>query len=373
MLSVEETNQYQRHLSLPSFGIAAQEKLKCSSVLVIGAGGLGCPALQYLAAAGVGKIGIVDEDIIESSNLQRQVLFSQDNVGKPKAEIAAIKLRGMNPYIEIHSHIVRFTARNAESLVKEYDIILDGTDNFSSRYLINDACVLFDKVLIYGAIYQFEGQVSVFNYKNGPTYRCLFPNPPSSNALPSCSEVGVLGVLPGIIGSFQALESIKVITGVGIPLSGKVMLYNALDQKTRLIGLKSQLDRRKNISLEDSSSSCSVNIKEETDQMIFESEPNEFFKMLNEDKGILVLDVREDWERAMSKISPSVHIPLSEFNSTHGVNLSGDPKEKNVLVYCKAGVRSRMACESLKAQGFKKLYNLSGGILQWEADGFPLD
>ena len=168
----------------------------------------------------------------------------------------------MNPFINIQAHVVRFSVENAESLLDGYDIILDGTDNFPSRYLINDACVLFDKVLIYGAIYQFEGQVSVFNYKNGPTYRCLFPNPPSSNALPSCSEVGVLGVLPGIIGSFQALESIKVITGVGTPLSGRVLLYSALDQKTRLIGLKSQLDRRKNISLEESSSSCSFKIKE---------------------------------------------------------------------------------------------------------------
>lgn len=374
MLSVEEKNQYQRHLSLPSFGIAAQEKLKCASVLVIGAGGLGCPALQYLAAAGVGKIGIVDEDIVESSNLQRQVLFSQDNVGKPKAEIAAIKLRSMNPHIEIHSYIVRFKAANAESLLKEYDIILDGTDNFLSRYLINDASVLFNKVLIYGAIYQFEGQVSVFNYKNGPTYRCLFPNPPSSNALPSCSEIGVLGVLPGIIGSFQALESIKVITGVGSPLSGRVLLYNALDQKTRLIVLKPQLDRCKITSLEEKKiSNCSNKISEETDHMIIESEPNDFFKMLREDKCAIVLDVREGWEREMSKILPSVHIPLSEFNSANEVSLSSDSKEQNVLVYCKAGVRSRMACESLKAQGFKKLYNLSGGILQWEAEGFPLD
>lgn len=370
MLSIEEINQYQRHLSLPSFGSVAQEKLKCASVLVIGAGGLGCPALQYLSAAGVGKIGIVDNDVVESSNLQRQILFSRDDVGKFKAEVAALKLSRMNPFIKIQAHVVRFTVENAESLLDGYDIILDGTDNFSSRYLINDASILFDKILIYGAIYQFEGQLSVFNYKDGPTYRCLFPNPPSSAALPNCSEVGVLGVLPGIIGNFQALEAIKVITQIAEPLSGKVLLYDALTQKSQLLTLKPQKRSREITELKENPVNCSTNLDNE---MITEIMPQDFFKMIKENKEILVVDVREDWERVISKISPSVHIPLGEFTSIEGPPLPIESKDSNILIYCKAGVRSRMACESLENKGFQNLFNLSGGILNWEEQGLPLN
>jgi len=369
MFSIEEKNQYQRHLSLPSFGSIAQGKLKASSVLVIGAGGLGCPALQYLTAAGVGRIGIVDDDVVEVSNLQRQILFNQDDLGDFKAKIAAVKLGRMNPYINIQPHVVRFDAGNAESLMDSYDIILDGTDNFSSRYLINDACILFDKILIYGAIYQFEGQLSVFNYKNGPTYRCLFPEPPSSKVLPSCSEVGVLGVLPGIIGNFQALEAIKVITEIGEPLSGKVLLYDALTQKSQLLTLKPLVKSREITALKENSINCS---SKKSDEMIVEIKPNDFFKMIKDVKDLLVVDVRENWEREMSKISPSVHIPLGDFTSSGGPNLPSESKDSNIVIYCKAGVRSRMACEALREKGFQKLFNLTGGILNWESEGHPL-
>ena len=370
MLSGEEISQYQRHLSLPSFGSVAQGKLKCASVLVIGAGGLGCPALQYLTAAGVGKIGIVDNDVVEVSNLQRQILFSRDDLGQFKAEVAVMKLSRMNPFINIQAHVVRFSAENAESLLNGYDIILDGTDNFPSRYLINDASILFDKILIYGAIYQFEGQLSVFNYKGGPTYRCLFPEPPGAEALPSCSEVGVLGVLPGIIGNFQALEAIKVIAQIGEPLSGKVLLYDALNQKSQLLTLKSQKKSREITELKENPVNCLTNIDK---KMIKEIMPQDFFKMIKEEQEILVLDVREDWEREISKISPSFHIPLGEFTSIEGPHLPTESKDANIVIYCKAGVRSRMACESLENKGFQNLFNLTGGILNWEEQGLPLN
>jgi adenylyltransferase/sulfurtransferase len=369
MFSIEEKNQYQRHLSLPSFGSVAQGKLKTSSVLVIGVGGLGCPALQYLAAAGVGRIGIVDDDVVEVSNLQRQILFNLDDLGGFKSEIAAVKLGRMNPYIIIETHTVRFDAGNAKTLMDSYDIILDGTDNFTSRYLINDACILFDKILIYGAIYQFEGQLSVFNFKNGPTYRCLFPEPPRATVLPNCSEVGVLGVLPGIIGNFQALEAIKVITEIGEPLSGKVLIYDALTQKSQILSLKPLVKSREITELKENLMNCS---SKKNDEMIVEIKPTDFLEMIKDDKDLLVVDVRENWEREMSKILPSIHIPLGEFSSTEGPNLPIDSKDSNIVIFCKAGVRSRMACESLRDKGFQKLFNLTGGVLNWESEGHPL-
>ena len=372
-LSNEEKKQYQRHISLPSFGLEGQKLLKKASVLVIGAGGLGCPVLQYLTAAGVGTIGIVDEDLIESSNLQRQVLYSQSDTGGLKVEVAAQKLEQLNPFIKINPHVIRFNADNAESLLQGYDIVVDGTDNFASRYLINDACVLFNKVLIYGAIYQFEGQVSVFNFKNGPTYRCLFPYPSKSNPLANCSEVGVLGVLPGIIGNFQALEVIKVITGLGEPLTGKVLLYDALNQKTRIIGINPIPKNREVKNLSDVFFNCPTNKNNITDQMIIEIEPIEFSELMENENDLVVLDVREDWERKVSKVTPSTHIPLGDFSSPSGPDLPNEISvDKKIVIYCKAGVRSRMACEALKEKGFKNLLNLSGGILQWEAEGFPI-
>ena len=235
--SAEEIKQYQRHLSLPGFGAEAQGKLKKAAVLVVGAGGLGCPALQYLVAAGVGKIGIMDDDLVDASNLQRQVLYTHDDIGQPKAAVASNRLSKLNPFVEIVPVVARLTRDNAKDALEDYEIVVDGTDSFNSRYLINDACVLFDKILIYGAIHQFEGQVSVFNLSNGPTYRCLFPEPPPAGTVPNCAEIGVVGVLPGIIGCMQALEAIKVITGRGDSLSGKLLLYDAMSNSTRTLGL----------------------------------------------------------------------------------------------------------------------------------------
>ena len=367
-LNEGEVEQYRRHLSLQDFGLESQIKLKKSSVLVIGAGGLGCPVLQYLVAAGVGKIGIVDNDVIESSNLQRQILFDHDDIGSPKAKVAAAKLTRLNPFIKIHPFIERLKKENAEFLFGGYDLIVDGTDNFSSRYLINDACILFEKPLIHGSIHLFEGMVSVFNFQGGPTYRCLFPEQPDSSSIPSCAEAGVLGVLPGIIGSMQAMEAIKVITGRGQPLSGKVLSYNSLSNSTRIINLQALPQSREIKELPDSCEpSCSDSSpKICQNKKIVEISEDELREMMAKKKDLQILDVREDWERMQSRIDPSLHQPLGTLvNSVPVSPLDCLIPEKEVVVYCKAGVRSRMACEALQSIGFNHLFNLSPGMDGW--------
>ena len=367
-LNEGEVEQYRRHLSLQDFGLESQIKLKNSSVLVIGAGGLGCPVLQYLVAAGVGKIGIVDNDVIESSNLQRQILFDHDDIGSPKAKVAAAKLTRLNPFIKIHPIIERLKKENAEFLFGGYDLIVDGTDNFSSRYLINDACILFEKPLIHGSIHLFEGMVSVFNFQGGPTYRCLFPEQPDSSSIPSCAEAGVLGVLPGIIGCMQAMEAIKVITGRGQPLSGKILSYNSLSNSTRIINLQALPQSREIKELPDSCEpSCSDSSpKICQNKKIVEISEDELREMMAKKKDLQILDVREDWERMQSRIDPSLHQPLGTLvNSVPVSPLDCLIPEKEVVVYCKAGVRSRMACEALQSIGFNHLFNLSPGMDGW--------
>ena len=366
MFSQSEIEQYRRHLSLEGFGQPAQEKLARSSVLVIGAGGLGCPALQYLTAAGVGKIGIIDDDLVELSNLQRQILFTHEDVGKPKAEVASQALSKLNPHIKIISYRERFSQKNAERLLDEYQMVLDGTDNFSSRYLINDACVLFNTVLIHGSINRFEGMVSVFNFQNGPTYRCMFPDCPDPSTVPTCAEAGVIGVLPGLIGCWQAWEAIKVLTGVGEPLSGKVLLYDSLSQTMKKVALKPLPQSRQISSLPELSPSCSQQNTMNPENKIEELSIEELEQMMAMDTSLQILDVREDWERNLDKISPSHHIPLGNLmesvSQSYPIELS---KEQNLVVYCKAGVRSRMACQALQTIGFKNLYNLSQGMDGW--------
>ena len=367
-LNEGEVEQYRRHLSLQDFGLESQIKLKNSSVLVIGAGGLGCPVLQYLVAAGVGKIGIVDNDVIESSNLQRQILFDHDDIGSPKAKVAAAKLTRLNPFIKIHPIIERLKKENAEFLFGGYDLIVDGTDNFSSRYLINDACILFEKPLIHGSIHLFEGMVSVFNFQGGPTYRCLFPEQPDSSSIPSCAEAGVLGVLPGIIGCMQAMEAIKVITGRGQPLSGKILSYNSLSNSTRIINLQALPQSREIKELPDSCEpSCSDSSQKIClNKKIVEISEDELREMMAKKKDLQILDVREDWERMQSRIDPSLHQPLGTLvNSVPVSPLDCLIPEKEVVVYCKAGVRSRMACEALQSIGFNHLFNLSPGMDGW--------
>lgn len=366
--SAEEIKQYQRHLSLPGFGPEAQGKLKEAAVLVVGAGGLGCPALQYLVAAGVGKIGIMDDDLVDASNLQRQVLYTHDDIGQPKAAVASNRLSKLNPFVEIVPVVARLTRDNAEDALEDYELVVDGTDSFNSRYLINDACVLFDKTLIYGAIHQFEGQVSVFNLSSGPTYRCLFPEPPPAGTVPNCAEIGVVGVLPGIIGCMQALEAIKVITGRGDSLSGKLLLYDAMSNSTRTLGLSPNPQSRKISELPEETTFCEVN-EATLDSAIVEIEPVELARMMTERSDLLLLDVREDWERELSRIDPSSHCPLGEFSGPDGPTLPADFEPgREVAVYCKAGVRSMMACQALEEMGYRKLYNLSGGMMRWLED-----
>ena len=295
-LSEQEKNRYSRHLLLDKVGLEGQLKLKNAKVLVIGAGGLGSPVLLYLTAAGVGTIGIVDFDLIEESNLQRQVLFNAKDIGKSKAITAQEKLQLQNPLIKINAYDFALTNKNAIDLFEEYDIVIDGTDNFNTRYLVNDACVLTNTILVYGAIYKFEGQVAVFNYLNGPTYRCLFPEPPKKGSVPSCSEVGVLGVLPSLIGSMQANEAIKIIIGIGKTLSNNLLIYNSLTNSQTEVAIE------KNFNLE------SIGIKTRADfeeynypEFCSISEESEtknkrtIFTDLTQDA--FILDVREEWEQ----------------------------------------------------------------------------
>jgi len=363
-LSSAESLHYQRHLALSQFGISSQKKLKSSSILVVGAGGLGCPALQYLAAAGVGKIGIIDGDKVEASNLQRQVLFTYDDIGKYKAETARNKISLLNPHVEIEHFNERLTSENIEERLRAYSVILDGSDNFETKYLLNDASILFNKVLIYGSIFEFSAQISVFNLNNGPTYRCLFPEPPSGDALPPCTEAGVLGVLPGIAGSIQASEAIKVMTGLGEPLSGKLLLFDALTLKTQVVTFNLRPDSRNIKNLPAFTPTCSA--LRNKGESISEIDTLDMKKMNESGKTDIIIDVREQWERDELKISPSIHIPLGCFEHPEQIEFPVSiTHDSHIVLYCKAGVRSRMACHALQALGYRNLYNLSGGIMEW--------
>jgi adenylyltransferase/sulfurtransferase len=362
-LNHDEITRYQRHLSLAGFGPVAQEKLKRSSVLVIGAGGLGCPALLYLAAAGVGRIGIVDSDRVELSNLQRQVLFGTADAGKPKVEAAAARLRALNPLIAIEPHEVRFTRDNALELVRAHDLVVDGSDNFATRYLVNDACVIARRPLVYGAIQGFEGQVSVFNWQDGPTYRCLFPEPPEPGTVPSCNENGVLGVLPGMIGTMQASEAIKIMTGIGEPLSGRLFLFNALSMTTSSLSLTPDPQNKKIKDLPPAGygETCALPTGAPD-----EIEATELRALIAAGQTPQLIDVREGWELELAKIDPSRHAPVGQIERGNLAGLEGlDPKAPTV-VYCAHGMRSLRAMNVLKLRhGFEHISSLKGGQTHW--------
>ena len=361
----DELARYQRHLSLAGFGPAAQEKLQRGSVLVIGAGGLGCPALLYLAAAGVGRIVIVDADRVDVSNLQRQVLYVSDDAGELKAEAAARRLRRLNPLIRVEPHAVRFTRANALELVRSVDVVLDGSDNFATRYLVNDACVLADRPLVYGAIHGFEGQASVFNWRGGPTYRCLFPEPPEAGTVPNCAEAGVLGVLPGLIGTVQATEAIKLLTGIGEPLAGRLLLWNALTMTTRTVRLAADPRSRdiRELPSENYGETCAVPIHAAPDEI----DALALRAALAEKNPPQLLDVREDWERALGFIEPSAHAPLGKLANGDAALAGLDPAAPTV-VYCASGARSLRALPTLRARhGFRSVTSLRGGFKAWSA------
>ncbi len=372
----QELARYSRHVTIPEFGKAGQEKLKQSKVLVVGTGGLGAPVLQYLVAAGVGHVGIVDFDNVEDSNLQRQILFTTDDVGQPKARVAKDKLEKLNPYVEITLHETRLTSENAMDIIKNYDIVADGTDNFPTRYLVNDACVLLDKPNVYASIFQFEGQASVFNYKdeNGnrfPNYRDLYPSPPPPGLVPSCAEGGVLGVLPGIIGSIQANEVIKVLIGIGQPLAGRFFIFDALNFETRILNIERDEDNPLNgknptqTELIDYEEFCGIPQQEEQEANaeadIKEVTPQTLESWRNKGEDFQVIDVREPYEYEIANINGNL-IPLSQITE----NAGQIAKDKKVVVHCRSGKRSADAIKTLQDEyGYSNLYNLKGGILAY--------
>lgn len=362
--SRDELARYQRHLSLTGFGPGAQGKLKKSSVLVIGAGGLGCPVLLYLAAAGVGRIVIIDADHVDVSNLQRQVLYSAADAGQPKAEVAARRLRALNPCIMIEPHAERFTRTNALGLVRSCEVVVDGSDNFATRYLVNDACVLADRPLVYGAIQGFAGQASVFNWRGGPTYRCLFPEPPEAGTVPNCAEAGVLGVLPGLIGTVQATETIKLLTGIGEPLSGRLLLWDALTMTTQTV--RFTVDPRSHaiseLPPEGYGEVCGVpSVAAE------EISAAELRAVLANGHAPQFVDVREDWERALGTIESSAHVPLGDLERGAALPAGLNPALPTV-VFCAGGVRSLRALPLLRERlGFKTATSLRGGYNAWSA------
>jgi molybdopterin/thiamine biosynthesis adenylyltransferase/rhodanese-related sulfurtransferase len=368
MLSYEENIYYSRHLLLQEIGEQGQLKLKNASVLVIGAGGLGCPILSYLTGAGVGHIGVLDADLVEKTNLHRQFLFGTSKIGRPKTEAVINHLQDLNPHISFTEHYLRLMPKNAIDIIKNYEIIVDGTDNFSTRYLINDACVILDKPFVYGSIDRFQGQVSVFNYtdsagKKGPTYRCLFPAPPSPETAPDCSQSGVLGVLPGIIGNLQASEVIKMITGSGNILNGKVLVADILRPSFYSFVLKRNenavnqaIKLKGNISHFDYDDFCQSTLSDKTKQI----SSQELNKKLSSRDTIQLIDIREIG--CLDNIEGSINIPMSGLDK----NISHIKKDIDVVIYCDFGINSLITTKFLTDLGFDNVSNLVGGIEAWK-------
>ena len=370
--SKAELERYSRHLIIPEFNIEGQRKLKEAKVLVVGTGGLGAPLIQYLSAAGVGTIGIVDFDVVDDSNLQRQVLFTSADVGRPKVEVAKERIEAQNPFIQIITYNTQLTSENALEIIRDYDVVADGTDNFPTRYLVNDACVLSDKVNVYASIFRFDGQVSVFNHLHedgtrGPNYRDLFPSPPPPGLVPSCAEGGVLGVLPGIIGSLQANEVIKVITGIGEPLSGRMFIFDALSFESRTLNLrkdeKNPLNGKNPTQTEliDYEMFCGIGQENGQTANVKEITVKELESWQAEKKDFQLIDVREGYEYDIANLGGEL-IPLAKVEKA--VNKIASDKE--VVIHCRSGKRSADAIQLLEQKyGFKNLYNLKGGILAY--------
>ncbi len=366
-LTKPEMIRYSRHFNLPQVGVAGQQKLKDAAVLLVGAGGLGSPLALYLAAAGVGRIGIVDDDAVDATNLQRQVLHGSADVGRAKLDSARDRLRDLNPHVAIELHPARLNAANALAIIKGYDIVADGADNFPTRYLVNDACVMSGVPLVSGSILGFEGQLSVFNHAGGPCYRCLFPEPPPPGSVPSCAEGGVLGVLPGVIGCLQASEVVKLALGVGKPASGRLILYNALDLAFKELRFQKDPgcavcgEQPSILALSDGQFTCeapSTPPLAGTGKAIPEIKPKALHARM---EAYRLLDVREPFEREICHIEPSDHLPLGELAKRDPAL----PKDATIVVYCKTGGRSMKAARALKKRGYQNVINLAGGVLAW--------
>jgi adenylyltransferase/sulfurtransferase len=383
LLSKEELQRYARHLILPEFGKAGQEKLKQASVLCVGAGGLGSPLAMYLAAAGVGRIGIVDFDVVDLSNLQRQIIHGQGSLGERKVVSASRRIKDINPHVEITIHETALSSANAREIIRQYDVVADGTDNFPTRYLVNDACVLEGKPNIYASIFRFDGQATVFGMPDGPCYRCLYPEPPPPGMVPSCAEGGVLGVLPGIVGCFQALETIKVLTGIGETLNGRLVVFDALGMKFRELKIRRDPkcpicgDNRTIHQLIDYHQFCGV-ADEEAEKARAAQEktvnPDEITpaqlkaRMDAGDKPFLV-DVRNANELDICKLDYDAWIPLPEFGSRW--EELADKKDTELVIYCRSGGRSGQVTQFLQQQGFTNVKNMIGGMLRWSDEVDP--
>ena len=380
-LSPDELQRYSRHLTLPEFGREGQEALKDSSVLLVGAGGLGSPAATYLAAAGVGRIGLVDFDTVEASNLQRQILYGTSDVGRPKLEAASERLEDLNPHVDIEHHEVRLTSDNALGIIDEYDVVADGTDNFPTRYLVNDACVMTGTPNVYASIFRFEGQVSVFATEDGPCYRCLYEEPPPPGLVPSCAEGGVLGILPGFIGTLQATEVIKVLTGVGEPLVGRLLMSDALNMDFRTVNVPTNPDcpvcgdTPTVTELIDYEAFCGIPQSDESspngtadsdvsdpDDALPETSVHDLKQRRDAGDAPFVLDVREPYEAEIASIDADQLIPVDELDERLD-ELDADPDEE-IVVHCRSGGRSAKATAFLREKGYDAS-NLEGGVLAW--------
>jgi sulfur-carrier protein adenylyltransferase/sulfurtransferase len=370
-LTNEEILRYSRHLIMPEVGMEGQLKLKAARVLLIGSGGLGAPLGLYLTAAGVGHLGLVDFDVVDFTNLQRQVTFGTSDVGQPKTEAARRRLSNLNPDVQITTYETKLSSANALEIFKDYDIVVDGTDNFPTRYLVNDACILLGKPNVYGSIFRFEGQVTVFGMPDGPCYRCLYPEPPPPGLVPSCAEGGVLGVLPGIIGSLQALETIKLIIGRGESLAGRLVLFDALAPKFRELRLRKNShcpmcsSHRTIHQLIDYNEFCGIRGEEEAESNLEVPEitVRELKERLDRGEDVFILDVREPHEYQICNLKGHL-IPLGELpKRVHELDSA-----REIVAHCKSGKRSAQAVDFLRQAGFRKIYNLRGGILSWSTE-----
>ncbi len=394
MLSRDELTRYSRHILLPEIGIEGQERLKSASVLIVGAGGLGSPLAMYLAAAGVGRLGLIDFDTVDVSNLHRQVMYGESDVGMKKPDAAARRLQDLNAHVQIERHDARLSGDNAIEIIEQYDLIADGTDNFPTRYLVNDACILTGKTNIYASIFRYDGQVSVFGSTDGPCYRCVYPEPPPPGLVPSCAEGGVLGVLPGIVGSIQAAEVLKLICGIGNPLVGRLLLFDALEMQFRTLQVKRDPDcaacgKAPTVTeLIDYEDFCAEHAREEIESDITEEEMTanksrtlgkklfsafsrsrvpemntyDLKERLDNGTDVLVLDVRTPVEYEMTNIGGTL-IPLPELQSR--LHELDEHKDREIVVICRSGARSGSAVAMMQQAGFQKVVNLKGGLLAW--------
>lgn len=371
-LTPDEIHRYSRHLALPEIGVEGQRRLKDARVLLVGAGGLGSPNALYLAAAGVGRLGIVEFDVVDVTNLQRQVLHGTKDVGRSKLDSARERLHDLNPHVEVVAHADRLTSANALEIIGAYDLVVDGTDNFATRYLVNDACVLLGKPNVYGSIFRFEGQSTVFCTKDGPCYRCLYPEPPAPGLVPSCAEGGVLGILPGLVGMVQATEAVKLVTGLGEPLVGRLLLVDALAMSFRTMTLRRDpkcpaCGTRELTALIDYDQFCGVRGGALPEAPVPTLTPDELDQRLRKGDPLDLVDVREPHEWEIGRIEGARLAPMSRLSEALG---SFDPS-REIVVYCRSGGRSAKVAAQLRAAGFPRVWNLEGGILRWSEEIDP--